>query len=354
MPIEAQTYYQELETIERIKDQEPDTFLPAVLLEAITLAATEAPQFIPPPPVVAALKLHIDGDFLAYATAGNDDTLPGQARLNMMDRIDRLRTRIGAGTVVVHSTVPGSNKGERYLSASVKPYQAQRKSGRKPRNQPYLQEYLLTYVGPAFTSKLWSTREADDGMAACAHYAIGGDPGYAAIATKDKDMRMFPGHHIDWDTLEVTVVPPGAYSVIGDNGKQYGLKFFWLQMLMGDDTDNIPGLEHYTTAKGALRPVGPKTAEGFLADCVTSDQACVRVMDLYRGSYLSTWEDRFVEQASLLWMRCSSETAPVDDFATHMGASRINTPFTPGVIAAVGRLNERVTLARAALNAITV
>lgn len=326
----------------------PMTVQPA-FTQAITLAAEAAPQIILTPPVTTGLLIHVDGDFLAYNAAGNDDMPPGQARINCLEKLEKFRTQVGAAGVVVHSTMPGSTKGERYLVAQVKPYQGHRTGDRKPKNQPYLQDYLINYVGPAFLSKVWSAREADDGMSSCAQYALTQTPNYAVIVTKDKDMRMIPGVHIIWDSLLTVTVPPGAYDVVGSDGKQYGLKWFWLQMLQGDPTDNIPGLEFYKKANGSLANLGPKTAEKFLAGTTTSDQAAAIVMDLYEGCYQDTWADRFVEQASLLWMRCAVEPE-VDDFITHVGVSRINTVFPPAVTAAAVAMKERVTLARIALD----
>lgn len=317
--------------------------------KAIAQAATDTPQAVEQVPMVPGLSLHIDGDFLAYNAAGNDDTVPGQARLNCLGVIDIFKWACGAETVVVHNTLPGSHKGHRYLVAQVKPYQGHRTSGRKPKNHGYLQDFLLGYTGSAFTSKTWVTREADDGMAACAHHAIGKAPGYAAIATKDKDMRMFPGVHVNWDTLALTRVNPGDFEVIGEDGKVYGLKWFWLQMLMGDTADNCPGLEYYIKPNGTQGKLGEKTAEALIAGCTSTDEACTVVMDLYQAAYGPTWADRFVEQAALMWMRCAV-VSDIDDFLTHAGHSKISTPFPEEVVDATFRMKERVTLAWQSLN----
>jgi DNA polymerase-1 len=239
----------------------------------------------------------------------------------------------------------------------VKPYQAQRVDGRKPKNHNYLQGFLMDYSGDMFTAKTWATREADDGIGACALYAVGKKPGYIAIATADKDLRMLPGAHINWRQRMVTRVNPGDYDVVGLDGKQYGLKFFWLQMLMGDTADHIPGLEavRVNNPDGTLKRFancGEKTAEKLLADCTTNEQAGRKVIDLYLEGYPSSREwalDRFVEQACLLWMRTDAH-GTLTDFATHNGHSRINHHFCKDVLAAVDRLAERVKSARQQVN----
>ncbi len=325
------------------------------------------PEMIaPPPPTLPGLTLHVDGDYLVYYASGNDDTTQQDSRLNALRLIRKAQKASGAENVVVHNTSSGCNKGERYVIATVKPYQGQRDPGRKPKNYQHLREWVLGYEDDVFASKTWATREADDGMAACALHAIKSKPGYAAIFTRDKDLRMLPGLHVEWLTLDTVMVPPGAYDVTWkpsrwEEGKEkvYGLKWFWLQMLMGDTADYIPGLEGYKTVgpknNVMFKQMGEKTAEKFLEGCKTSDEACKVVKHLYREFYDAkgnNWSDRFVEQAALLWMRTDNK-AQVADFAHHRGPSQINGAFCADVWAAVERLEDRVREARSEADALT-
>jgi hypothetical protein len=332
--------------------------------DAINAAAEAAPHQAERIAAVPGLELHVDGDYLAYYASGNDDTSPGQARENAISLIEGFCASSGAVRTIIHTTANGSHKGERYLAATVKPYQAQRVSGRKPKNQPYLQQWLQEYIGARFRSKVWVEREADDGLGACAHYARLSKPGYIVIATADKDMRMLPALHINWLTKQLTRVQPGDYDVIGTDSKQYGLKWFMLQMLMGDSADNIPGLPKYRSinAKGdpTMKLLGPKTAEALLEDCTTTKDAAQQICDLYALAYHpdiktyaevtpehTVWADRVVEQAALLWMRCDTH-AHLLDFIQHVGPSIIDWPA--GIDSAAKRLQERVTLARNTIN----
>lgn len=339
-------------------------------IAAIEEAASASPQLVEYPNPVPGLVLHVDGDYLAYYASGNDETSEGQARQNAIDLIHKFKGRTGATSVVMHNTANGSQKGERYLIATIKPYQGQRDSGRKPKNHGYLQNWLQTYDGPLFRAKNWLTREADDGIGAVAHHAIGTDVGYCVIATADKDMRMLPGLHISWKPVNgqhvLTRVKPGGYDIVGEDLKQYGLKFFWQQMLMGDTADHIPGLEFYRgdwdEKKQAfkIKKMGEKTAEKMLEDCFDNEQAYARVAELYMNAYTqydaagnptnpNEWADRFVEQAALLWMRLDN-TASVADFARHAGHSKISTNFHDATWAAVGRLEKRVRDRRAEID----
>lgn len=327
---------------------------------AIAIAAAEAPSQPIYPDKVPGLVVHIDGDYLAYHASGNEECEPGMARLNAMTAVERYMNLTGASKAVVHNTASGCHKGERFLVATVKPYQGQRDSGRKPKNYPYLRELLLNYSGDLFQSKTWATREADDGFGACSYFAVGNpaQAGYAALATADKDMRMLPGLHVDWTKHCLTTVKPGEYSVIGPQGKQYGLKWFWLQMLQGDAADNCPGLELAWVQVVSGKPerfmkVGEKTAEKFLAGIDTNEEACQAVIDLYRAGYRGRGQefadDRFCEQAALMWMRTGPK-ANVLDFAEHKGPGMFSHLFDQAMWDACERLDKRVKDRRAELD----
>jgi hypothetical protein len=330
--------------------------------DALAEMALTAPQLKELPATVPGLTVHVDGDYMAYFASGNDECPPARARQNVLDLLHDAKSVSGADTVVMHNTVSGSNKGERYTIATIKPYQGQRDSDRKPRNYAYLRDYLLNYEGAQFKAKNWLTREADDGIGVMSHYAIGTAQGYAAIFTRDKDMQMLPGLHIDWLTRATTLVPPGAFCVEAqlDRGKPekirtYGLKFFWLQMLMGDTADHIPGLESYCTldakGKACIKRMGEKTAYEMLDGVTTNEEAYNVVSDLYVNYYQrdgaprGVWAERFAEQAALLWMRTDNK-AQVADFARHAGYSKISAPFCDQMWEAVARLEARVRHAR--------
>jgi DNA polymerase-1 len=332
---------------------------------AIAQAAQEQPTEIQTRPKVPGLTVHVDGDYLAYYASGNDECEPGTARMNAFNLIEKFSALTGATNAVVHNTASGCHKGERYLAATVKPYQGQRDGSRRPRNYPYLRELLLNYTGDAFRTKVWTTREADDGFGACAYFAVGNpaQAGYAALATADKDMRMLPGLHIDWTKLCLTTVKPGEYEVIGPNDKIYGLKWFWLQMLMGDTADNCPGLEYiYLPVIPGKEPkmtkCGEKTALKALQGIDNHEDAYRAVADYYRYAYRGLepkagWPvfayDRFVEQAALMWMRTGPK-AELIDFAQHKGPGGFSHLFDQAMWDAVERLDKRVKAARAELD----
>lgn len=248
-------------------------------------------------PVVPGRVLHADGDYLAYYFAGNDDTPEGAARRNCTEGLLRVARNVGAESIVVHLTASNSNKGGRYLAATVKPYQAQRKGSRKPRNWLYMRTFLENYQGENFRVKVWYNREADDGIAYCAYNES--DP---VIWTRDKDMRMLPGIHLAWDGSVDAVVQLNDYDVIGEGGKQYGYKWLLLQCLQGDTADHIPGLERVVLG-GKVKQCGEATAEGMLADTKNLQRGWSIVEAAYRSYYTETWPERLAEQLALLYLR---------------------------------------------------
>jgi len=295
------------------------------------------------PEMVNGRTVHIDGDYLAYRCAGNDECPPGIARKNIRDKVETLREMSGSQRAIVHLSMPGGNKGERFLIATIKPYQGQRKHSQRPKNWDLLRAYLETHdpeMNPAFTVDRWHDREADDGFALASYKAD--DPSHeCAIASPDKDMRMLAGLHIDIHDYTLTIVPKGTYEQKGPyNGLVYGHKWFWLQTLQGDTADHIPGLPK---AEGKL--CGEKTAEKYLKGTTCNEEAFEVVSNLYAGTYDEAWADRFVEQAALLWLR-GGYRALLHDFMRVV-------PLTTEIEAAAKRLNQRVRRERAEIDRIT-
>ncbi len=260
---------------------------------AIASAAADSPMGSNSVPVVRSRTLYVDGDGLAYYCAGKDDSAPGLARAALRDKVASAARVVGAERVVVLLTASGSHKGHRYAIARVKPYQGQRANSRRPANWRALRDYM---EGPEFPWPVESTAvaEADDLFGLYVYP----NPEGAVIYTQDKDMRMLPGMHLDWVSHRAYTVQPGTDPVF--NEKQYGHKWFWLQMLHGDTADNIPGLPKYLDPNDKLKPVGEVTAGKLLAD---EQLLHLRVAELYRSFYGDRWLVEMMEQACLLWMR---------------------------------------------------
>ena len=296
------------------------------LADAVAAAAASEPMPLATiVPVVPGRVLHLDGDYLAYFMAGNDDTDPGTARRNALQRIINFKEMSGSEKCLLHLTATGSSKADRYLIASVKPYQGQR-SGAKPKNWESLRDFLEGYDRPVFKPHQWGDREADDGMALMMHTAISrGNWDLAVSCTRDKDMRQYPGQHLGWTDYMLVDVPVGEYQVRDHNDLLYGHAWFWQQCLQGDGVDNIPGLPRYCPMPHKSALIGEKTAEKMLADATCDEEAFQKVVWLYSGHYLD-WPEQLAEQMSLLWLRRGAD-AHCLDFLRHLQLDRTTDNF---------------------------
>jgi hypothetical protein len=277
---------------------------------AIAKAAQAAPMSAVP--IVPNRVLLVDGDGLAYYCAGNDETGAGEARDRLVTKVRNAASLVGAERIVVLLTKSGSHKGHRYAIARVKPYQGQRSSAKRPANWGMLRDFMLSADFP-FQIDATAVAEADDLFG----WYCYNQPDNVVLLTQDKDMRMLPGLHLDWVTNRQHKV---TYTLRQDrdnlrmfnisvdnsefNEKQYGPRWFWLQMLHGDTADNIPGLPKYQDTGGKLKPVGEVTAGKLIAG--ETDLPAI-VATCYRSYYGERWLVEMLEQACLLWMRRNPE-----------------------------------------------
>lgn len=301
----------------------------AWLADALAKAGDEQamPLSGPIPAVVPRRVLSLDGDYLAYFMAGNDDTDAGTARRNALARIEQFREMAGCVGTVMHLSASGGTKADRFLIATSKPYQGNRDGAKRPKNWAALREFFESYKGKSFTPKIWWDREADDGMAYMQAKAIAeGRQDEVVTCTRDKDMRQYPGWHINWMTYQLHWVDPSSFSVVGPDDLLYGHKWFWLQCLHGDTADAIPGLPSYIAPNGKKKPVGEVTANQLLADVTSDEEAFQKLAVLYGGTFLGEWGEKLAEQMLLLWLRRDKD-ATYGDCLRHLKLDRSTDNF---------------------------
>jgi hypothetical protein len=314
------------------------------------------------PAQVAGRTVHIDGDFLAYQVTaesadGTTDKTYEDMQHNAEVAVEHLRGLAAAEAVYLHLTPSTSNKGDRYNLAIIKEYQGNRVDKPKPRYLGIMREWLVK----RYPGTLHQFCEADDGMSSAQYAAIArGDRNLSIIASKDKDLNMVPGLHVDWTNGQITDTWNGENDfgevklVDTNSGKKlkgYGHKFFWAQMLIGDTADNISGLpavpgyvmnaikptQAITKAKAILEdeaapaakkekaqkvlderpdgPCGPATAALILDVLDNQRTAYHTVKNMYRRYGESVgfkhhktgedvpWGKAFASEGQLLWMR---------------------------------------------------
>lgn len=303
--------------------------------DAIALAAAASPMGSGLVPVVPNRILLADGDGLAYYCAGKDGSDAGEARKQLVAKVKSAARMVGAEYIKVLLTDPASHKGHRYAIARVKPYQGQRSGSRRPDNWLALRDFM-DGSGLPFDRDASLVAEADD-LFGWYSYNY---PDDVVHYTQDKDMRMLPGLHLDWVShrlhkveysLDMFRERERMYNInVHDsmfNEKQYGPKWFWMQMLHGDSADNIPGLPLATIKYGgsavdpkySLNRVGEAAANKIFAGHVGQAYHDI-VAAAYRSYYGERWLVEMMEQACLLWMRrvpehwddCMNPGGPLD------------------------------------------
>lgn len=155
----------------------------------------------------------------------------------------------------------------RHDVAVTAPYKGNRKDVRKPKHLPLLRDYLVKAWGATISDG----QEADDEIAIRAT-ELGSE---CIIVSIDKDFMQVPGWHYNFIKREKKFVT-----------EEEGLRFFYKQILTGDNADNIKG----------IKGVGPVRAEKMLKDASTPCQ-------LYRCCVEAMGEERVLENARLLWLR---------------------------------------------------
>jgi hypothetical protein len=176
--------------------------------------------------------------------------------------------------------------------AEGKVYKGTRKQD-KPFHWVNLTAYILSFPSVVIANGY----EADDAIA-IEHLR----DEHSIICTRDKDLRMVPGHHYGWECGKQPEFGPVEYDSVGEiqlvrrkSGnviKGGGFKFFGAQLLTGDVVDNI----------GGLKGTGPVGAYELLKDCTTERD----IFDTVRGHYEKVvgdgWKKSLTEQCHLLWI----------------------------------------------------
>ena len=224
-------------------------------------------------------------DAVAYAEkAGGDVTKTYEAEplAFALSSAKRLVKRIVESSKATTYTILLTGKGNfREKVASIQPYKGNRDDSPKPIHYHSLRDYLTFTLN----ADICEGEEADDQLSVRA--VENGD----TIATIDKDLDNTAGWHYNWQHDELYYVEP----VEADRN-------FYRQLLVGDATDNIPGLYRITGKRASA-----KIKAGL--------EELTEPKDMYeyvRQVYLDTddmlqVDDILTEIGQLLWMRRSND-----------------------------------------------
>ena len=194
----------------------------------------------------------------------------------------------------------------RHDVATIQGYKANRKDNPKPEHYAALRDYAVKHLGAIVCSDI----ETDDALSMEQHQA----PENTIIITIDKDLLMVPGYKFYYNRAKE--LPGGKKDVTPCflyQTKDLALRSFYQQLIVGDRTDNIPGLGGTREEPG----IGDKGAEKIVAGFTDFRALQAHIVGLYREKYgesytylnvrgeeqTKTCEQLVEEVGQLVWMR---------------------------------------------------
>lgn len=170
-----------------------------------------------------------------------------------------------------------SGENFRHRVAKTRPYKGNRDRTHRPAYEQEIKDYIKenydTYVG--------DDEEADDLMGI---WQTKHGPHGAIIISLDKDLDQIPGLKYNW-------LHDVSYDV-DENKAWYN---FFMQLLTGDSTDNIPGLPGIGPGKAA------KALHGLEDDPHAMMEECIRQYQMH--SRKEDWLEYMKEQGQLVYIR---------------------------------------------------
>ena len=248
------------------------------------------------------MRAIIDADWHIYAAGFKAEEEPESHACQTLKQM--LNKAINTLGVEDYSVYIGGGGNFREDVAVTQGYKENRKDLRKPKHFAVLREYLTE----VWNAEVVNGMETDDFVSIQLYEDFlehEGDPEQCTIilVSVDKDLNNTPGWHYNPQKDR-------KYFVTEDTA----MKHFWYQMLMGDRTDNIPGLPDVTPwirhkyGLTARKGFGQASARKVMATCTTAVEAEHAAVDCYIAYGIeSGWTSDEVynylqEQGKLLWM----------------------------------------------------
>jgi len=195
----------------------------------------------------------------------------GLALLICQRKLDALVEKMEATSYQLFLTGKGNFREE---VATITPYKGNRTSVEKPVHFAACRQWFEGL--PA--ANISSGEEADDVIGITQTNM----KGEGIVCSIDKDLMQIHGNHYNWGKDIKFRISPDASD-----------RWFWLQMLMGDTADNIPGIPK----------IGDKTAHKLIDHLTTRKDRANIVVEKYKATYGSAWEATLQEVGQLLWIR---------------------------------------------------
>lgn len=211
----------------------------------------------------------IDGDLVAYISAAScTDDDPEHIALVRVE--DRLRKILDHTKCTSYKVFLSGGKNFRY---EINPHYKANRTSPDPKYRQMCHQFILDEWKGEETDGF----EADDALGCF-------QTENAIICSLDKDLRMIPGRHYSWEISRKGVIIREPEFTEVDY--MSGIKHFYKQMLIGDTSDNIIGVQGLGKAKAAK----------LIDPLETEDE----MKQLVRGLYND--DERFTMNADCLWI----------------------------------------------------
>lgn len=205
-----------------------------------------------------------------YTVTKHLDVLDESAALAICrNKLTSLLEKLNATSHHVYLTGKGNFREQ---IATLSPYKGNRSDVEKPVHFAACRAWYENYQHASVTEG----QEADDQI------GIDQTRFKGIIASIDKDLRQLHGAHYEWHK-------DAKFSISQDASDRW----FWLQMLMGDSADNIPG----------IKGIGPAKADKLLGMAGTRQHRADSVSIQYVKQYGEHWKQWANEVGALLWIR---------------------------------------------------
>lgn len=227
---------------------------------------------------------NIDGDLVAYPCAAScEEHDPLDVAIFRCDKL--IREILEASDCDQYNIYLSTQSNFRKEINSE--YKANRKDMEPPQWLQQCKEYLLT----EWNAQVKEFYEADDLLGI-------NQSDDTVLCSFDKDLLMIPGKHFNWKKQQygdMTIVEP-----------YQGLQHFYAQMLIGDKTDNVIGIQG----------IGPVKANKALAQCDNEQEMFDYVYEKYDDP------KRFLVNGACLWI-CRQEGV---SWVQHLKNSELTIP----------------------------
>lgn len=211
------------------------------------------------------MKLLLDGDILTYRIGfTTEDITEYFVRPRIMLVVDSIINKLKTDDFKIYLTSANKNS---FRHKIYPEYKANRKA-----EKPVWYDLIRSTILETLPSELAIDCEADDLMGL-------NQTATTIIGSTDKDLDMIPGFHYNFVKNE-------GYFISEDEA----LHNFYVQLLTGDATDNIPG----------LNKIGPVKANEALEGCKTEEQYYAVCKHMYAQQ--NKTEDEMIRNGRLLWI----------------------------------------------------